>query len=133
MRFHFVRHQMSRVTPRPWLMAALVFLGTMDAREAHGQQRPTPAQAQQLLLSRPELAIQIRQWIGTSGLTPDQIRARLRAEGYPEQLLDAYMAGGTTEQADSLRVDDIVSAVRALGIADSLDIGTLRMLQRGDS
>ena len=36
---------------------------------------------------------QLRARILSSGLTPDQIRARLRAEGYPETLLDAYLPG----------------------------------------
>ena len=48
-----------------------------------------PAQAQQMLQNNPALLQQLRQRILTSGLTPDQVRARLRAEGYPENLLDA--------------------------------------------
>lgn len=59
-------------------------------------QRPTPEQAQALLQGRPELLQQLRDRLTNSGLTPDQIRARLRAEGYPENLLDAYMPTGGT-------------------------------------
>ena len=40
-------------------------------------------------VSIPALLQQLRQRILTSGLTPDQVRARLKAEGYPETLLDA--------------------------------------------
>jgi len=88
-------------------------------------QRPTPEQAQQMLQSNPALVQQLRQRIMTSGMTPDQIRARLRAEGYPENLLDAYLPGstGTDSAATS---DDVFSAVRELGIADSTDIDLLQ-------
>jgi len=48
-------------------------------------QRPTAQQAERLLQTRPDLAAQVRQRIITSGLTPDQIRARLLAmEANPE-------------------------------------------------
>ena len=46
-----------------------------------------------MLQTNPALFQQLRQKIMTSGLTPDQVRARLRAEGYPENLLDAYLPG----------------------------------------
>src|SRR5688500_9007386 len=64
-------------------------------------QRPTPAQAQEMLRTRPELVDQLRTRLASSGLTPDQVRARLRAAGYPESMLDAYLPGssGTTGAA----------------------------------
>ena len=58
-------------------------------------QNPSSSQAQQMLQNNPALLQQLRQRIMTSGLTPDQVRARLKAEGYPENLLDAYLGGGT--------------------------------------
>src|SRR5690349_24913359 len=64
-------------------------------------QNPTAAQAQQMLQSNPALLQQLRQRILTSGLTPDQVRARLRAEGYPETLLDAYLPGGSGASAET--------------------------------
>lgn len=78
-----------------------------------------------MLRSNPALLEQLRQRILTSGLTPDQVRARLRAEGYPEDLLDAYLGTGeiTTGAAPS---DDVFSAVKALGITDSVDLDLLR-------
>src|SRR5262245_28821716 len=88
-------------------------------------QKPTPEQAQALLQSRPDLVAQLRQRIMTSGLTPSQIRARLRAEGYPESLLDAYLQGA----GDSTNVEpteDVYAAVVTLGIADSTDVRELR-------
>ncbi len=83
-------------------------------------QRPTPAQAQELLRTRPDLVEQLRQRLTDSGLTPDQIRARLKAEGYPENLLDAYLPGSTGTPDPRLR-DSVATALKSLGLADSLD------------
>ena len=115
------------------LAAALMVVGRVPALQA---QRPTPEQAQQLLQTRPELVEQLRRRLMQSGLTPDQIRDRLRAEGYPENLLDAYLPGATTP-ADARNRDKVLSAMRALGIADSADIATLgqpaRLAAPGDT
>jgi polysaccharide biosynthesis/export protein len=90
-----------------------------------GQQLPSPEQAQELLRNRPDLVEQLRQRLAASGLTPDQIRSRLRAAGYSETLLDAYLTG-----TDTTRVvrpgPQMLDAARALGIlseteADSLE------------
>src|SRR2546422_2913133 len=54
----------------------------------------TPEQALELLRTNPQLAAIFRQRIQQSGLTPDQIRARLVAAGYPPNILDAYLPGG---------------------------------------
>ena len=91
-------------------------------------QRPTPAQAEQLLRTRPDLVARLRQQIMASGMTADQIRARLRAEGYPEHLLDAYLPGATlADSADLAAPDaDVYDAVVSLGIADSTDMSSLR-------
>src|SRR5258708_7894844 len=66
------------------------------------QQLPSPDQAKRLLETRPDLVAQLRREIAASGLTPDQIRARLRAAGYPEDLLDAYV-GPRRPGSDSIR------------------------------
>lgn len=80
-----------------------------------------------LLQTRPDLVEQLRQRMMTSGMTPEQIRARLRAEGYPENLLDAYMPGarGQAGQPSST----ILRAVQELGIADSTDLLGLNPLE----
>ena len=85
--------------------------------------RPTPEQAQILLQTRPDLVTQLRQRFATSGLTREQVHERLRAEGYPENLLDAYLPGMSGEAAAPS--DDVFSAVRALGIADSADVAAM--------
>lgn len=112
---------------RPLALAALLF-GCVSALGA--QTRPSAAEAQALLQSRPELVEQLRQRIGASGMTPQQIRARLRAEGYPESFLDAYLPGGTGP-ADV--TDDVLSAVRRLGISSEDDAALLRTMLRSDS
>jgi polysaccharide biosynthesis/export protein len=89
----------------------------------------SPTDAQRALESNPALLQQLRQRILSSGLTPDQIHARLRAEGYPESLLDAYIPGGTgngTDVVPSGTPDDVLNAVSQLGIVDTADVATLR-------
>jgi polysaccharide export outer membrane protein len=89
-------------------------------------QNPSPAQAQQMLQSNPALVQQLRQKIMTSGLTPDQVRARLRAEGYPENLLDAYLSGSTGVADSTATTEDVFNAIGQLGIADTTEIDLLR-------
>src|SRR5688572_16380528 len=78
---------MIRIHTRALLAATMLLLPSV----AVSQQRPTSEEAARMLRSNPALLEQLRQRILTSGLTPDQVRARLRAEGYPENLLDAYL------------------------------------------
>jgi polysaccharide export outer membrane protein len=110
---------------RSLLAAAAIWVTGHDALAQ--QARPSPEQARALLQARPELIQQLRQRLATSGLTRDQIRARLRAEGYPEDLLDAYLPGavGGADAPSS----ELFSAVQQLGIADSADVAVLRGLQ----
>ena len=103
------------------LSAALVAL--VPGIRLAAQARPTASQAEALLQSRPDLVSQLQSRIAGSGLTPDQIRARLRAEGYPEGLLDAYLGsrGGDVAAPG----DDVFNAVRALGLVDDSDLQDL--------
>ena len=78
-----------------------------------------------MLQQNPALLEQLRQRILTSGLTPDQVRARLRAEGYPENLLDAYLPGGATSDSTANQ-EDVLCAITQLGIADSTEVALLR-------
>ena len=134
---------MNRLFLRP-LLAVGVFLFVAATLPA---QTVTPQQAQQLLQNRPDLLNQLRQRLGGSGLTPDQVRARLRAQGYPDNLLDQYLqadgrggANGTTDPTggaaavggaagaagglnsnNAMPSSDVFQALRELGIADSSD------------
>lgn len=106
---------------RPLLVTALFLPNGFAAAQATvGGVRPTPEQAQALLQARPELIAQLRQRMVTSGMNAEQIRARLRAEGYPENLLDAYLPGASGEP--SAPSATVLRAVQELGIADSLDL-----------
>ncbi|MDQ6770492.1 MAG: hypothetical protein M3Z54_10960, partial [Gemmatimonadota bacterium] len=104
-----------------FIVAGLVALPAVSAA-----QRPSPTQAQQMLQSNPALLQQLRQKIMTSGLTPDQVRARLRAEGYPENLLDAYLPGGTGTVDSTASAEDVFAAITQLGIADTTEVDLLR-------
>jgi polysaccharide export outer membrane protein len=109
------------------LRAGLAFTMFVSAASIGGAQaRPTPAQAQQMLQQNPALLEQLKQKILTSGLTPDQVRARLRAEGYPENLLDAYLPGATGTPDSTVSQEDVFAAITQLGIADTTDIDLLR-------
>jgi protein involved in polysaccharide export with SLBB domain len=86
-------------------------------------QQPTPEQAKLLLQTRPDLVARVRDWIGTSGLTPEQIRARLSAAGYPESLLDAYLTGkDSTGAAPAAPTGRTLQALRALGMTGPDDV-----------
>jgi polysaccharide biosynthesis/export protein len=90
--------------------AALV-LGATPAGAA--AQLPSTSQVQQLLRQNPQLGDLIRQRIAQSGMTPDQIRARLQAAGYPDSLLDAYLGAGT---GGTIANAQEVAALQALGL-----------------
>jgi polysaccharide biosynthesis/export protein len=116
------------------LLGLVCLFGTMAESQVP---RPTAQRAQELLQSRPDLVAQLRQRLLASGLTPDQVRARLRTEGYPENLLDAYLPGGRPDALpDSASASQAIRALRTLGIVDSASADTLMlrgMRQQRDS
>lgn len=91
---------------------------------AQSQGKPTTAEAQTLLQTRPDLVVQLRQRLVASGLTREQVHARLSAEGYPEDLLDEYLPGA--RGAASIPGDDVFRAVRSLGVVDDTELATIR-------
>lgn len=72
----------------------------------------------------PQVAMQLMQRLRDSGMSIDQIRARLQAAGYPSSLLDAYLEG---EPPTGLPGDDVFAAVRTLGLVDSVAVDSLRL------
>jgi polysaccharide export outer membrane protein len=110
------------------LVLTTVFAVIAVARSASAQVPtgglPSPSQAQQMLQANPGLVDQLRQRIGDSGLTPDQIRARLAAAGYPQDFLDPYLAGGDTTKAVSPG-SNVLQAVQLLGIMGQTDLDSL--------
>lgn len=121
-----------RLTARASLSIALVFVVAAGTAGIAQAQQPTAQQARELLRTRPDLVRQLRERIGASGLTPDQIRARLRAAGYPETLLDDYLSGADTTRKVTPTAGQF-EAVRLLGIASSEEIDSLQLLAPADS
>jgi protein involved in polysaccharide export with SLBB domain len=129
----FLLMPLSRHTVLVGVILGLTLVGPRS--RAFGQQQPTPDEARRLLETRPDLIAQLRREIASSGLTPDQIRARLRAAGYPQDLLDDYLANrGPRSARDSLAAalptETVLDAVAALGIVDSVDTSELRGILR---
>jgi protein involved in polysaccharide export with SLBB domain len=112
---------------RTLLVAVAATAGASSLPAQNLSNLPSPEVAQQLLATRPDLVAQLQAQIAQSGLTPDQIRERLRAAGYPENFLDAYLpAGAGTGAAGAsagLPSGNVLSAINQLGLADSCDVG----------
>src|SRR6266516_3837943 len=98
-----------------WI-AAGALAGIIVAASAARAQQPSAAQVQQALSQQPGLADVLRQRIAQSGLTPDQIRSRLQASGYPTSLLDAYMGAAAAGQLVPTPGAQELAAVQALGL-----------------
>ncbi|MGN6393590.1 MAG: SLBB domain-containing protein [Gemmatimonadales bacterium] len=81
-------------------------------------QLPNSEEAQQTLRNQPELVQELRDRLTQSGLTPDQVRARLRAAGYPENMLDDYLQGADTTHAAQFGPNTL-NAIQALGVLTS--------------
>jgi polysaccharide biosynthesis/export protein len=79
-------------------------------------QQPTQVQVQQALQSQ-QVVAQLRSRLAASGLSNEQVRARLRAAGYSETLLDAYLPGGDAT-ASTVPSDDAIAAISRLGLID---------------
>src|SRR4249919_1110602 len=110
-------------TSRYLLPLSAALLCSLPAGALVAQQRadrPSPAEAQAMLQSDPALAAKLRDRLAGSGMTPDQVRARLRAEGYPEHMLDSYLTGGAGAASGEAPGDSVFSAIAALNLpADS--------------
>ncbi|MFL5492999.1 MAG: SLBB domain-containing protein, partial [Gemmatimonadales bacterium] len=114
-------------------VALLAVAPALAAQVPGGQglpsQLPNPQQAQDILRNQPALVEQLRQRIGQSGLTPEQVRSRLRTAGYPEGMLDDYLKGADTTKA-AMFGPRTLDAVRALGVVSAEEADSLA---RGDS
>jgi protein involved in polysaccharide export with SLBB domain len=110
-----------------FLPVAITIVSTSSAAQGIPipSQVPTPAQAQQMLQNDPALVARLQQMMLSSGLTPDQIRTRLKAQGYPDSLLDQYLPGGTRPDATFVPTDDVFAAIRAIRIGDSVFVDSL--------
>src|SRR6266516_2738880 len=102
----------------PLLLGGL--LGIAEPCVAQNPPLPPPSQAQgalqQAVQQNPGLVDVIRRRLMQSGMTPDQVRARLQAAGYPPTLLDAYLGGAIPGQAQPSPGLQEVAAIQALGL-----------------
>src|SRR6266513_5075782 len=78
-------------------------------------QAPTASQVQQALQQQPGLGDAVRNRIAQSGLTPEQVRARLSANGYPSTLLDLYLSANAPVGAPPPGAQEL-AALQALGL-----------------
>ncbi len=115
----------SRPTPHAPRVVLIGVLGAaallaLAPQLASGQNLPPPSQAQsalqQALQQNPALAELIRQRLLESGLSPEQVRARLQASGYPSNLFDAYIGGAAPGRAQLAPGALELGAIQALGL-----------------
>jgi protein involved in polysaccharide export with SLBB domain len=124
----------------PLVLAALCAAAPRAAPAQNPATLTQPSQAQQALeqalQQNPGLAAQIRNRILGSGMTPEQIRARLQAAGYPPTLLDAYLRPEMPGAAPPTTSLDQLAAIQAVGLPPisvslsnlPLDTGLIRAL-----
>src|SRR5579885_2351058 len=110
------------------LVALTTFAGLAPPLIAQGV--PTPAQAQQMVKDDPGVVGRLQRMLQSSGLTPEQVRARLKEAGYPDSLLDAYMPGAATPDSTQVPSNDVFAAIRTIGLTDSLSADSLGMTAR---
>ncbi len=75
----------------------------------------TPEQAALLLQQNPQLGELLQQQLNTSGMTPEQVRARLGASGFAPSTLDPYLSRDTT--GVPLPGVQTLAAMRAIGLS----------------
>ena len=120
---------MHRLRLRATRHAALVVCGAfvLAVPSLGAQGIPSPQQAQQMMQSNPELLNQMRERIMQSGMTPEQIRTRLRAAGYSESMLDEFL-GQSSGRGGSVPSSQALQAMRDLGLTDEADMRELQRL-----
>src|SRR2546429_8373265 len=103
----------------PLSLLPLLLGGLLGVAEPCVAQNPPPPSQAQGALERaieqnPGLADVLRQRIEQSGLTPEQVRARLQAGGYPSNLLDPYLSSTPLGQSAPAPGVQELTAIHAL-------------------
>ena len=124
-------------------LALGALLGAPAASVSQNPPLPPPGQSQQALqqaiMQNPGLADSLRRRLQASGLTPEQIRARLAAAGYPAGLLDAYLGAAQPGQQPPQPGASELIAIQALGLgpppmlAESIHVDTGMIRVRAES
>src|SRR2546430_1589449 len=96
-------------------MRLALFLALAALTPGLAAQAPTASQVQQALQQQPGLGDVVRNRIAQSGLTPEQVRARLSASGYPSTLLDSYLSATAPVGAPPPGTQEL-AALQALGL-----------------
>lgn len=111
-------------------VAALLLLAASSAAAAQvtGAGQIPAAQAEELLRDNPELQERLRSRISESGLTEEQLRERLRAAGYPESVLDQYLASSAGRTVTPSDPQTQIDAVRQLGLVGDAEADSLEQL-----
>lgn len=79
---------------------------------------PAAARAQQLL-NDPAIVARLRRELQKSEMTPDQVRQRLTAMGYPASMPDQVLGGAGASDSTFALTPDVFAAVRQLGVMNS--------------
>ncbi|MDX1494004.1 MAG: SLBB domain-containing protein, partial [Longimicrobiales bacterium] len=95
------------------LLFGLVTAGVLACVPASAQLPVSPQEAQRLLRENPEL---VRQQLLQSGLSRNEIRARLSAAGIPTDALDAFLSGEDIDP-DAAFTPQAIEGLQALGLA----------------
>ncbi len=105
--------------------AALAALPQHGLAQVSGPPGATPQQALQMLQQNPDLAALLRQRLQQSGLSAEQVRTQLAANGYPANLLDAYFGATSGGLAAPSPTAQTLAALQALGLGSGLSTATL--------
>src|SRR5256885_12532305 len=105
--------------------AALAALPQHARAQVSGPPGATPQQALQMLQQTPDLAALLRQRLQQSGLSAEQVRTQLAANGYPANLLDAYFGATSGGLAAPSPTAQTLAALQALGLGSGLRTATL--------
>ncbi|MDP9201190.1 MAG: polysaccharide biosynthesis/export family protein, partial [Gemmatimonadota bacterium] len=109
---------------RKLVLGCFVLLLGVTARGGLNAQQP---QVQGRVDPDPQLTARLRSEIAKGGLTAEEVRARLRAAGYPEALLDQYLSDSSSRVPSNATRDSLLNAVRALGLVDTTVVDQLRI------
>lgn len=106
---------------RSLIAAAFLFMGGASSAAQQSGRMPPPAAETPSLV---EVVQRLRQHIVLSGLTPEQIQARLSASGFASSILDPYLPGTPVRLVPP--TDEVFLSVRYLGLVEEADLAYLQ-------
>jgi protein involved in polysaccharide export with SLBB domain len=88
---------------------------------AAAQTRPTEQQ-----MSDPAIRARIAAQVKASGMSPDQIRIKLKAQGYSDEVINQILGGPGVDTTAALN-EDVFAALAVIGVMDSSSVDSLRI------